>query len=686
MGRDHASGGPSALLPSHRFYSSSSIRASPFYTIPVHYLKRRGVLLLLVSMAVIAYLHYLYFPSPSSYEHTRLKHSKLLEEDKNGYPDYMSIRRIREPPLGGPAPVNGVDEGGFEIDDEPLGTLDDSGFVEVKSASSRNGQRQQQTVKEDDTDDDQSFTGQQKEHLRRPIQFNFRDTLPRTGARADLNKQRQIVVREMIQHAWAGYKEYAAPHDEVKPVTAGKVDDLHGWGATLVDGMDTLLLSGMVDEYQIAKRMLLDLAREHRWNQHDIPKASVQTDINSPEGVEYHDDVKPAEENNRRIDKSGSGAVTESISFFDGVVHYLGGLLSVADYEENRDPEVLKTAIKLGDQLTVAFQGVNTALPASNIFAKAVLLGKASLAEVGSFQLEFRKLSQLSGDDKYRDMAQRNFDYLESFRPKIPGLYPAYFDPDMGVAHDYVASFGSLSDSFYEYLLKTYILTGDARFKDLYIATVEAMHTNLISRPHKKTEPYLVLGIYDTATETLVPKMDHLSCFAPGLLAMGARVFGRAKDMTVARGLMETCYLSYKNSARGLGADEIAFLGTEFTRGKQFEMPQPSGFYAIDAEYGLRPETIESLFVMYRITGDAKYQDYAWTIAQAIEENCRTKYGYSTLASVMDASEGMTDRMPSYFLGQTLKYLYLIFSPPELASLDDFIFTTEGHLLKFPIP
>jgi len=59
--------------------------------------------------------------------------------------------------------------------------------------------------------------------------------------------------------------------------------------------------------------------------------------------------------------------------------------------------------------------------------------------------------------------------------------------------------------------------------------------------------------------------------------------------MAVAQALMETCVLSYKNSETGLGADEIAFLATEHQRGKEFEMPMPSGFYVIDPEYVLRP-------------------------------------------------------------------------------------------------
>ncbi|KAG9065264.1 hypothetical protein KI688_002587 [Linnemannia hyalina] len=238
-----------------------------------------------------------------------------------------------------------------------------------------------------------------------------------------------------------------------------------------------------------------------------------------------------------------------------------------------------------------------------------------------------------------------------------------------------------------QYLLKTYLLTGDEKFKDLYISSIEAMHRHLISHSQKPSETHLVLGVYDTATDSLVPKMDHLSCFAPGLLALGAKVLNRPKDLIAASGLMETCIMSYQNSATGLGADEIAFLRPEFSKGKEFEMlPKDAGFYLIDPEYALRPETVESLFILYRITGEGKYQEYAWEIVQSIEKQCRTKDGYSGLVNVMDASEGLTNTMPSYFLSQTLKYLYLIFDNPEVASLDDYIFNTEGHLIKYPIP
>jgi mannosyl-oligosaccharide alpha-1,2-mannosidase len=97
----------------------------------------------------------------------------------------------------------------------------------------------------------------------------------------------------------------------------------------------------------------------------------------------------------------------------------------------------------------------------------------------------------------------------------------------------------------------------------------------------------------------------------------------------------------------------------------------------------LTVETVESLFILYRTTGNTKYQEHAWSIVQAIEKSCKTQFGYSALANVMDASEGMTDHMPSHFVAETLKYLYLIFSPPEQVSLDEYLFNTQGHLIRF---
>ena len=96
----------------------------------------------------------------------------------------------------------------------------------------------------------------------------------------------------------------------------------------------------------------------------------------------------------------------------------------------------------------------------------------------------------------------------------------------------------------------------------------------------------------------------------------------------------------------------------------------------------LRPETVESLYVLYRLTGDKKYQEYGWTIFQAFEKHTKiASGGYSSLNSVKDPNLGFRNKMESFFLGETLKYLFLLFSDVDMVPLDKFVFNTEAHLL-----
>ena len=105
-------------------------------------------------------------------------------------------------------------------------------------------------------------------------------------------------------------------------------------------------------------------------------------------------------------------------------------------------------------------------------------------------------------------------------------------------------------------------------------------------------------------------------------------------------------------------------------------------FQPLDAHSLLRPETVESLFILYRLTGDKKYQQYGWDIFQAIEEHAKIATGgYSSLNSVKDPRLGFRDKMESFFLGETLKYLFLLFSDVDMVPLDKFVFNTEAHIL-----
>ena len=91
-----------------------------------------------------------------------------------------------------------------------------------------------------------------------------------------------------------------------------------------------------------------------------------------------------------------------------------------------------------------------------------------------------------------------------------------------------------------------------------------------------------------------------------------------------------------------------------------------------------RPEVIESIFYMWRFTHDPKYREWGWSIAHAIEKHCRTEAGYHGLK----AENYPKDRMESFFLAETLKYLYLLFAEDTVLPLDEYVFNTEAHPLS----
>ena len=94
----------------------------------------------------------------------------------------------------------------------------------------------------------------------------------------------------------------------------------------------------------------------------------------------------------------------------------------------------------------------------------------------------------------------------------------------------------------------------------------------------------------------------------------------------------------------------------------------------------MRPETVESYFVLWRLTKDPKYREWGWQVAQALELNCKVEGGYSGLRDV-NILKSYDDVQQSFFLAETLKYLYLLFSNDSLLDLDLWVFNTEAHPL-----
>ena len=138
--------------------------------------------------------------------------------------------------------------------------------------------------------------------------------------------------------------------------------------------------------------------------------------------------------------------------------------------------------------------------------------------------------------------------------------------------------------------------------------------------------------------------------------------------------ITETCHLATNSSRLGLTT-------TNFLIAPNATLPNQT--ITGDGNHYLLPHLVESYFVLYRQTRDPKYRRWAWELASAIHKHCRNEPagGYSQMYRVNAETIIKRDYQPSYFLGATLKYLYLIFSPEQLLPLDEWIFNADGNPL-----
>ena len=108
-----------------------------------------------------------------------------------------------------------------------------------------------------------------------------------------------------------------------------------------------------------------------------------------------------------------------------------------------------------------------------------------------------------------------------------------------------------------------------------------------------------------------MPKQDHLVCFLAGLLMHGASG-PTARDWRTGVGLLDTCVDTYASSKTGLGAEIVFFpipgQKPEDHRDWRIDKRTPANPHPLDGRYILRPETVESIFFAYRLTGDERYR------------------------------------------------------------------------------
>ena len=469
---------------------------------------------------------------------------------------------------------------------------------------------------------------------------------------------RQKAVKDTFTRCWKSYKERAWAQDELSPISgAPKTSTFGGWGATLVDSLDTLWIMEMKDEYA------------------EAVDAAITIDFGP----------------------TGDG----EINVFEIIIRYLGGFIGAYDVSGCNDARLLSKAIEVADLAYAAFDTPNRMLvsrwsPRKAADGEEQMPAESMLiAEAASASVEFTRLSQITGDMRYFDAISRVTKVLDEQQglTRLPGMWP--ISVDMRTANltlDGFFGLGAMADSAYEYLPKMHQLLNGmgseaAQYRKMYEYAMTTAIAHTFYRPMVEDKADILIASANVDGKRS-DKGQHLVCFAGGMLALGGRLFGNGSHIDIGRKLSDGCAWTYKHAPNGIMPEVFSMVACptwaecDYT---QTSEPGPAPFSNIDdGRYILRPEAIESIFYMYRITGERKYQDIAWDMFQAIEANTRTELANAALSDVMKTPTEKYDSMESFWLAETLKYFYLIFSEPETISLDDFVFNTEAHPFRIP--
>jgi ER degradation enhancer, mannosidase alpha-like 2 len=414
-------------------------------------------------------------------------------------------------------------------------------------------------------------------------------------------------VRAAFLHAWRGYRRYAWGHDDLAPLSRLP----HDWyGAPLlmtpVDAYDTMLLMGLTAEAADAKRLIL----EH---------------------LSFDQDA--------------------SVQVFEVTIRLLGGLL--AAYQMDHDPGFLRLAADLGDRLLPAFRSP-TAMPFRyvNLRTGETRDPVSNPAEIGTLMLEFGTLGKLTGRPVYYATAKRAVEELFRRRSAL-GLVGSTIDVRTGAWQDSTSHIGGGIDSYYEYLLKSWLLFGDEDFRRMWEVSLGPVNRYLADERFGG----LWYGQANMATGArLGTQFGSLEAFLPAVLALSGDTARAARLMA-----------SVNRMWTRFGVEPEALDYSTMTIGA-------------DPGYELRPESLESAYYLYRLTGDNRYRQMGGAMFEAIERWTRSETGFAALADVRTKKK--RDRMHSFLLAETLKYAYLLFAPPGTLDLRAVVFNTEAHPLR----
>jgi glycosyl hydrolase family 47 len=339
-----------------------------------------------------------------------------------------------------------------------------------------------------------------------------------------------------------------------------------------------------------------------------------------------------------------------SVKNFEIVIRVLGGLLSA--HQMTQDPRLLAMADDLGTRLLPVF-GSRTGMPYVNVNLKtgATSGTVSNPAEIGTLLLEFGTLSKLTGKDVYYSKAKAALTRLYERRARTTGLVGESIDVDTGEWTNASSHVGGEIDSYYEYLLKCDRLFGDEDCARMWKDQIAAVNKYVAD----DRADGLWYGTVDMNTgRRTQTRYGALHAFFPGVLALSG-------DLDRARRLQQSSFRMW--TLHGIEPEVLDY----------------DAMRVVSAGYQLRPEIVESAFHLWRLTGDPQYSEMGRVIFEDLKRFCRVPDGYTTLRSVVTKEKG--DLQHSFFLAETLKYLYLLFAP-EGPDLDKTVFNTEAHPLR----
>ncbi|PON40157.1 Glycoside hydrolase [Parasponia andersonii] len=434
------------------------------------------------------------------------------------------------------------------------------------------------------------------------------------GVTPEEAKQLRDEVREMFYHAFDGYMENAFPRDELRPLSCGGEDTLGGYALTLIDSLDTLALLGDRDRFTVS--------------------------------VEW-------------IGKNLRFDINKTVSVFETTIRVLGGLLSAhllaSDYATGMkiptyDNQLLNLAEDLARRLLPVFD-TPTGIPFGSV---NLLHGITSTAGGGTLTLEFGVLSRLTNDPIFEQVTKNAVRGLWARRSKL-NLVGAHINVFTGEWTQKDAGIGTSIDSFYEYLLKAYLLFGDEEylfiFQEAYAAAMQYLYN----------DPWYVEVNMDSGA-LVWPLFNSLQAFWPGLQVL-------AGDIDPAIRTHNAFFSVWKRYGFTPEGFNLASLSVQYGQ----------------KSYPLRPELMESTYWLYKATRDPRYLDAGRDMVASLQYGARCSCGYCHISDVEFHKQ--EDHMESFFLAETVKYLWLLFDlavgPDNLVENGPYkyIFSTEGHIL-----